>query len=392
MDFDRWLQETTENRHIEPIVLDVPIPITEIPTPALLLDEAKLLRNLNDMAELTRSAGLALRPHSKMHKSPMIAHLQLAHGASGICCAKVSEAEAMQRAGVNAILITSPVRDERTLGRVAKLAQENQEMMIVIDAVEAAVSLNQALEASGQTHRLKVLIDINPGLGRTGIAPEAGLLELAGTITESCNHLEFWGLQVYAGHCMHIESVDKRFTRYQRALAFGESAITLLTDAGYEIHLVSGGGTGSIEFEEGLGLLTEVQAGSYAFMDIEYRDIESRHGPIFDRFEIALSVLVTAISQPKSGAITVDAGFKSLASDKMAPEFLEIEGLTYFWGGDEHGIVRLDNPSVEVELGGKFKLITPHCDPTVNLHDYYYLVREEAVHELWPVSTRGCSQ
>ena len=89
MDFDRWLQEATENRPIEPIVLDVPIPITEIPTPALLLDEAKLLRNLNDMAELTRSAGLALRPHSKMHKSPMIAHLQLAHGASGICCAKV---------------------------------------------------------------------------------------------------------------------------------------------------------------------------------------------------------------------------------------------------------------------------------------------------------------
>lgn len=298
----------------------------------------------------------------------------------------------MQRAGVNEILITSPVRDARTLGRVAKLAQKNQEMMIVVDAVDAAVSLNRSLEATGQAHCLKVLIDIDPGLGRTGIAPEDGLLELAGTITESCDHLEFWGLQVYAGHCMHVESVEKRFTRYQRALGFGEAAKALLSDAGYEIHLISGGGTGSIEFEEGLGLLTEVQAGSYAFMDIEYRDIECRLGPVFDRFEIALSVLVTAISQPKSGAITVDAGFKSLASDKMPPEFLEVEGLTYFWGGDEHGIVRLDNPSVEIELGGKFKLIAPHCDPTVNLHDYYYVVREEAVHELWPVSTRGCSQ
>lgn len=392
MDFDRWLEGENENRPIEPILLDVPIPITEIPTPALLLDEAKLLRNLSDMAELTQSAGLALRPHSKMHKSPIIAQLQLAHGASGICCAKVSEAEVMQRAGVNEILITSPVRDARTLGRVAKLAQKNQEMMIVVDAVDAAVSLNRSLEATGQAHCLKVLIDIDPGLGRTGIAPEDGLLELAGTITESCDHLEFWGLQVYAGHCMHVESVEKRFTRYQRALGFGEAAKALLSDAGYEIHLISGGGTGSIEFEEGLGLLTEVQAGSYAFMDIEYRDIECRLGPVFDRFEIALSVLVTAISQPKSGAITVDAGFKSLASDKMPPEFLEVEGLTYFWGGDEHGIVRLDNPSVEIELGGKFKLIAPHCDPTVNLHDYYYVVREEAVHELWPVSTRGCSQ
>ncbi len=392
MDFDRWLAGETENRPIAPIVLDVPIPIAEIPTPALLLDEAALLRNLRCMAELTQSAGLALRPHSKMHKSPIIAQLQLAHGASGICCAKVSEAEVMQRAGVEEILITSPVRDVRTLDRAAKLAKENRGLMVVVDAMDAALSLNQALMSGGPTHPLKVLIDIDPGLGRTGIAPEAGLLELAETIHESCDHLELWGLQVYAGHCMHVESAEKRLARYERALGFGEKAKSLLKGAGYEIHLISGGGTGSIEFEEDLGFLNEVQAGSYAFMDIEYRDIESRHGPVFDRFEIALSVLVTAISQPKTGAITVDAGFKSLASDKMPPEFLEIEGLTYFWGGDEHGIVRLDNPSVDLGLGDKLKLIAPHCDPTVNLHDFYYVVREDAVHELWPVSTRGCSQ
>ena len=153
----------------------------------------------------------------------------------------------------------------------------------------------------------------------------------------------------------------------------------------------SGGGTGTYNIEPDTGLVTELQAGSYAFMDIEYRDIGSKNSNQFLDFGVALYVLVTAISKPQSKLITVDAGFKSFASDKMVPEFRDVEGVNFHWGGDEHGIVQLRNPSREIKLGNKLAMLTPHCDPTVNLHDYYFPYRDGVVHEIWPISARGLS-
>ena len=140
-----------------------------------------------------------------------------------------------------------------------------------------------------------------------------------------------------------------------------------------------------------LGLINELQAGSYAFMDIEYRDIGGMDSARFSDFGVSLHVLVTAISQPQSRLITVDGGFKSFASDKMVPEFRDVEGVTFHWGGDEHGIVQLNNPSLEINLGSKLPMLTPHCDPTVNLHDFYFPYRDGQVHEIWPITARGFS-
>ncbi|MGA0168388.1 MAG: hypothetical protein ACO3JV_01880, partial [Pseudomonadales bacterium] len=193
-------------------------------------------------------------------------------------------------------------------------------------------------------------------------------------------------------HCMHIVDYENRVAKYQRAMAHGERAKSLLDERGVPVPVVSGGGTGSYDLEQRIGLLTELQAGSYAFMDIEYRDIESATSATFNTFGIALSLLVTAISQPSSRSFTVDAGFKSLASDKMVPEFINLEGVRYHWGGDEHGIVALENPSHTVKLGDTLRLVTPHCDPTVNLHDYYFVMQAGKVGELWPISARGCSR
>ena len=155
--------------------------------------------------------------------------------------------------------------------------------------------------------------------------------------------------------------------------------------------MFSGGGTGTYNMEATLGLVNELQAGSYAFMDIEYRDIGGESSNQFLDFEVSLFVLATAISQPQQRLITVDAGFKSLASDKMPPQFRDLEGVVFHWGGDEHGIVQLNNPSREIGLGNKLPLLTPHCDPTVNLHDYYFPFRDGQVTEIWPITARGFS-
>jgi len=276
------------------------------------------------------------------------------------------------------------------LDHVVHLARTNPELKIVLDSEEGARKLNQRL--NDQSLSMTILIDIDPGLGRTGISADDRLLSLFEYIENQCDQLRFGGLQVYAGHCMHIVDYENRVAKYQRAMAHGERAKSLLDERGVPVPVVSGGGTGSYDVEQRIGLLTELQAGSYAFMDIEYRDIESATSATFNTFGIALSLLVTAISQPSSRSFTVDAGFKSLASDKMVPEFINLEGVRYHWGGDEHGIVALENPSHTVKLGDTLRLVTPHCDPTVNLHDYYFVMQAGKVEELWPISARGCSR
>ena len=387
---DEIFKRQIESRPIEAISVEPPVPLEEIPTPALLIDEAAFQRNLERMARHITASGLSLRAHAKMHKSPVVARKQLAVGASGICCAKVAEAEVMQRAGIKPILITSPVVGKDSLRRVVGMAQHNDELQIVIDCQQTADQLQRML--MDNTGKLDVLVDIDPGMGRTGIEAGQPAVDLVVHLAEHCPNLNFLGLQMYAGNCMHIPGHGERRKKYFKVMEKGAVTRKMIEEAGIKVATVSGGGTGTYDLERALGLITELQAGSFAFMDIEYRDIGGVDNPLFVDFEIALHLLVTAISQPQSTLITVDAGFKSLASDKMVPEFKDIEGLRYHWGGDEHGIVQLNNPSKLVNLGDKLRLLTPHCDPTVNLHDFYFVVRDGLVHELWPISTRGLSR
>ncbi|MGV0034851.1 MAG: alanine racemase, partial [Candidatus Azotimanducaceae bacterium WSBS_2022_MAG_OTU7] len=239
-----------------------------------------------------------------------------------------------------------------------------------------------------------VFVDLDPGMGRTGIETGDKALQLVQHIGES-KALNFSGLQMYAGNCMHIEGFSKRKGKYAHTMNKGIETLALIEQAGITVPVVSGGGTGTYNMESELGFINELQAGSYAFMDIEYRDIGGVIGGVdqarFLDFGVSLYVLVTAISQPQSRLITVDGGFKSFASDKMVPEFRDVEGVTFHWGGDEHGIVQLDNPSLNIQLGNKLPMLTPHCDPTVNLHDFYFPYRDGLVHEIWPITARGFS-
>lgn len=388
--FTQFLEKDRKKRELAPIVLDEPVKLEDLHTPALIVDLEAFEKNLDVMQQYLDKMGIALRAHTKMHKCPIIAKKQVDRGARGVCAAKISEAEVMADGGVEDILITSPVASEEKAKRVTALALETPALKVAIDNDASADLFNELAQASGI--RLGVFIDIDPGMGRTGIEAGEPVVSLAAHILDACPHLEFAGLQMYAGNCMHIEGFDARVSKYRHVMSKGLGTAELFDKAGIDIPVFSGGGTGTYNIESDLGLINELQAGSYAFMDIEYRDIGGEESERFTDFAVSLFVLVTAISKPQERLITVDAGFKSFASDKMAPEFRDIEGVVFHWGGDEHGIIQLNNPSGAIELGHKLPMLTPHCDPTVNLHDYYFPFRDGEVTEIWPIAARGCSQ
>jgi len=386
---NQFIAATVENLNLSPINLDEPASIDDLPTPALIIDLDVFERNLLKMQSHVDKHGMGLRCHTKMHKSPIIAKQQIALGAIGICCATVSEAEVMAAAGIDNILITSPVVTADKLRRVAALADKVSGLQIVVDHPEGATKLDQ-MAGEADVH---VLIDLDPGMGRTGVEPGQPALALAKHIHEKCSRLQFDGIQMYIGNCMHVQGFEARQSKYQHMLQKGIETRKLIEAEGYPVTVFSGGGTGTYDMEPGIGALTDIQAGSYAFMDVEYRDIGGHdNAEVFSDFEPSLFVLATAISQPQSRLITMDAGIKCLATDTAYPEFRDIEGVVYHFGGDEHGIVQLNNPSKEIRLGDRLAIITPHCDPTVNLFDYYYPYRDGVVSEIWPISARGRSQ
>ena len=384
----RFYQQVREARPMEPIMLDDPIPLDELQTPALIIDLDVFDANLAKMQSYLEEQDIALRAHTKMHKCPLIARKQVESGARGVCAAKISEAEVMGAAGIEDVLVTSPIATPDKVTRFVEARKNNPGLKIVVDCADSADLLAKVAGLEGLV--VDVFVDMDLGMGRTGIETGDKTLQLVRHIGES-NSLNLSGLQMYAGNCMHIEGFSKRKQKYAHIMSKGIETLALLDEAGIVIPVVSGGGTGTYNMEADLGLINELQAGSYAFMDIEYRDIGGVDSEQFLDFGVSLFVLVTAISQPQSRLITVDGGFKSFASDKMAPEFRDVEGVIYHWGGDEHGIVQLNNPSHEIRLGNKLSMLTPHCDPTVNLHDFYFPYRDGLVHEVWPISARGFS-
>ncbi len=386
----QFVQDSVSNLQLEPIRLDPPVLLQDLSTPALTIDLDVFDANLAKMQDYLTTRGMDLRCHTKMHKSPVIAKKQLANGAIGVCCATVSEAEVMLASGIEDILITSPVVTKEKVLRVISLARESTGIEIVVDHIKGADLFER--EAANADISLNVLVDLDPGMGRTGIQPGQDALNLAQHITGNCSSLRFKGLQMYIGNCMHTSGFDARCDKYTHLLQKGIETRLLLESEGINVPVFTGGGTGTYNIDGNIGELTDLQAGSYAFMDVEYRDIGGQGSERFVDFEPSLFALVTAISKPQERLITVDAGIKSLATDTAYPELRDIEGVVYHFAGDEHGIIQLNNPSKEIRLGDKLQVLAPHCDPTVNLYDFYYPYRNDVVEELWPISARGRSQ
>jgi D-serine deaminase-like pyridoxal phosphate-dependent protein len=383
------MESSRERSLAAKIALERPLALADVPTPALLVDEAALERNLARMAAHARARGVGLRPHVKTHKCPILAKRQLALGALGVCAAKVSEAEVMVDAGIDRVLITSPLASPDKYARVVALARRAPGLQVVVDAPGAVRGFEAAAAAAGVT--LGVLIDLDTGTRRTGIQPGEPALGLAREIA-AARHLRFDGLQAYSGHVMHVVGREERKKKSLESLAGALDTRALLERNDIPVKTLTGGGTGTYDIDCDVGL-TDLQVGSYLFMDVQYRMIGDADGEVFDAFEPSLSVLATAISQPVPQLITIDAGFKAFAHEPEAkPQFKDRTGISYFYGGDEHGICAFAGGEPSLALGEKAELLVSHCDPTVNLYDVYHVVRDGLVRELWPIAARGKSQ
>ncbi len=356
----------------------------ELPTPALVVDLDQLEGNITRLATHAKAAGIALRPHAKTHKCAAIARLQVAAGALGVCVATLREAEAMAEGGVGGILITSEMVGSVKIRRLLELARRQPDTMSVVDDPGHAAELSSAARAAGLI--LNVLIDVDPGSRRTGVAAGEGATQLARRIA-GLPGLRLRGIHCYSGSSAHVTGFEQRRAHSEKAMSPAIATFRELRREGLPMEILSGGSTGTYNIDPAFGAMTELQAGSYVFMDVDYRRIGGARGPVYDDFAPSLAVIATVISRPGRNRATVDAGLKAFATDrKFGPEPKDLPGATFSWGGDEHGILDLTQASREPRLGERLEFIVPHCDPTVNLHDHIHALRGDRVEAVWPVA------
>jgi 3-hydroxy-D-aspartate aldolase len=363
---------------------------SEIPTPALLVDLDRLERNIRKMAAYVKAAGKKLRPHAKTHKCPDIARLQIAAGAVGVCVAKVGEAEVMAAAGIRNLLITTEVVGPEKISRLLKVLERQAETLVVVDNPANVTELATAMTRAGRV--LNVLVDVEVGGRRTGVEPGEPALDL-GRLVKSQPALNLRGLQGYAGQCAHVMDFEERRRTSRRWMGRLMKTRELFVKHGLPVEIVSGGSSGTFNIDSELEGLTELQAGSYCVMDLDYRRIGGKAGPANDEFEMALTILTTVVSVPSEELAIVDAGFKAFSTDKpFVPEPVEWPGVEYSWAGDEHGRLTVTQPGRRPPLGERIEFFPPHCDPTINLYDRIYAMRSDKVEAVWEVSGRGRSQ
>jgi D-serine deaminase-like pyridoxal phosphate-dependent protein len=363
----------------------------DLNTPVLVLDLDRLDNNIARMATFAAAHRLKLRPHAKTHKSVDIAKRQIAAGAVGLCCAKIGEAEALADGGITGLHITSPVVPAPAVDRLAALNLLSADLMTVVDNPDNARAVAQAVERAGDA-KLSVIIDVDPGIHRTGVASPEAAVELFDAI-RALPALVYRGVQFYCGSHQHIHAYAERETAMRERADYLRTVIAALAAAGGAPEIVTGGGTGTHRIDAGLGIFTELQVGSYIFMDDEYLacDLTGEEGaPI--PFDTSLMIDTSVISANTPGLFTLDAGIKSMATDAPLPsvETGAPDGARFFLMGDEHGAV-LTLPG-SLALGDRISLRTPHCDPTVNLYDNYHVVRGQTLDAIWPVSGRGRSR
>lgn len=358
---------------------------SEIDTPALLIDLDAFEANLDRMAALLAPTEVKLRAHAKTHKSPVIAHLQMARGAVGQCVQKVAEAEALAWSGVPDILVSNEVVGRAKLARLVALAPLAR-IAVCADA-PAEIPVLESIAEAART-RLSVLVEIDVGAGRCGVAPGEPAVALARQIAAS-PHLRFMGLQAYQGAAQHIRVHAERKAAIAAAIAHTAETVEQLRRRGLDCPIVTGGGTGSFEFEAASGVYNEVQAGSYCFMDADYtRDLDAAGAPVAT-FAQSLFVLTTVMSRARAEGAVVDAGHKAVAVDSGLPLVWQRPGVRYVGASDEHGTLAIAPESIAPVLGEKLRLVPGHCDPTVDHFDWYVGVRGGRVECLWPIAARG---
>ena len=357
--------------------------VADVETPALLLDLEAAEANIARLQEITAGTPARPRPHAKSHKCPNLARLQVAHGAVGVCCQKVGEAVALVDGGIGDVLVANQIVDAAKIRRLAALARRAQ-VAVCVDQAGNVADLSAAAGAAGS--ELAVLVEIEVGMQRCGVLPGAPAVALAQRVV-AAPHLRFAGLQAYHGSSQHLATVEERRAASLAVAETVRDTVAALAAAGLPCPTVSGSGSGTCRFDAASGAFTEIQAGSYVVMDVGYGDCDVG-------FEHSLFLLAQVMSAPRDGVAIVDAGLKAFTAESGLPRVAAAPGrdwqaATVGGASDEHAPLDVSGVARPPRIGDKVRLIPPHCDPTVNLHDWLVCIRGERVVDLWPVSARG---
>ena len=358
----------------------------DIQTPCLIVDMDVLEENLDKMQRHADSMGVRLRVHGKMHKSADIAKMQIARGACGICCQKVSEAESFARQGIKDILVSNQVRDAAKIDRLARLPKMGVRTLCCVDDIENVADLSAAAQKHGT--EIEVLVEIDCGAGRCGVTTTQAVVDIAKAV-DAAPGLKFSGIQAYQGAMQHLDKYEDRREKIDIAVAMVRDAVDTLRGEGLTCDIVGGGGTGSYYFEGNSGVYNELQCGSYAFMDADYgRILDKNDKPISEtEFASSLFLLSSVMSHAKPDKAIVDAGLKAQSVDSGLPKISGRKGVEYVKCSDEHGVIA--DPDGLLKVNDKVRLIPGHCDPTCNVHNWYVGIRNGKVENLIPVTARG---
>lgn len=353
-------------------------PVSELDTPALLIDLDLLERNIAKMSADMRARGVAWRPHEKGHKCPAITHKELAAGAIGVTCAKLGEAEVMAAAGVRDILVANQVVGPIKARRLAALAAQ-VDIMVAVDSIENVRELDAAARAHG-THP-RALIEVNVGMNRCGTEPGEATVALAREVA-ACEGLRFAGLMGYEGHCMDIADPVERAAKITDAIQRLTSTATACRDAGLPVEIVSCGGTGTYLTSVAIPGITEIQAGGGIFGDAFYRGLGVEVAP-------SLTLLTQVVSRPAADRIIVDAGRKTIDPSSRKPQPRGIDGIKEMAFSAEHGRISLDHGVETPRVGDRIEWEIGYHDQVVHLHENLYGIRDGIIETIWPVAARG---
>lgn len=355
--------------------------LDSLDTPSMIADLDLVEENIKKLMDKLLPTGLNIRPHLKTTKSAVIAGKMVKAGAKGGCVAKVSEAEAIAGTGFDDLLITCEIVGPAKVKRLVELYRKHRNIRIVVDSEIGATAINDAMAISGIEDPIRVLIDLDVGLHRTGVKPGKPALVLAQHIAR-LRHLKLIGVQGYEGHLQHLHDKEDRKTQCLESMQILTSTADSLRDAGFKIDVVTTGGTGTAEFCATVPGVTELQPGSFIFMDTDYRNA------VGSFYSNSLTILSTVVSKQGPKAVTIDSGLKSLTTDSGLAECKDSR-YTYGVLGDEHGSLVWEEGTPPLSVGDRVEMIPSHIDPTVNLHDVYYAYRGGVIEEIWAVDSRG---
>ena len=353
--------------------------VEDIETPALLIDLDALDRNISRMASYFSGVESSLRPHIKTHKTPIIAHKQIKAGAIGVCCQKLGEAEVMVNAGIDNVLITNQVVDTQKITRLASLSKHG-EVIVAVDDLDVAKRTSGIAIKNGVEQN--VVIEVDVGINRCGVRPGKPTLEFAKNLLEF-EGLNLVGLLGYEGPFFNISNFEERKKAANLRNKLLVETRDLLEEAGVYVEIVSAGSTGTYNITGAYPGITEIEAGSYVFMDTMYMKLEGL------KFESALTLLTAVISKPTSQRAVVDAGMKAITKEFGMPMVKGLEGVELQSLSEEHGTLRIEEPNVDLRIGDKIGIIPSHCCTTVNLHDEYFCVRNNRLEAVWDIAARG---